>query len=89
MLRHMRHELGAEVLLVEGGPETNAEFFRLGAVDEYFLTVGPVIVGGRDTLTAVAGGGPMTRETATRLELVSAVPSTETGEVYLRYRVRR
>jgi riboflavin biosynthesis pyrimidine reductase len=89
MLRHMRHELGAEVLLVEGGPETNAEFFRLGAVDEYFLTVGPVIVGGRETLTAVAGGEPMTRDTATRLELVSAVPNTETGEVYLRYRVRR
>jgi len=89
MLRHMRRELGAGVLLVEGGPETNAEFFRLGAVDEYFLTVGPVIVGGRETLTAVAGGEPMTRDTATRLDLVSAVPNPETGEVYLRYRVRR
>jgi riboflavin biosynthesis pyrimidine reductase len=89
MLRHMRHELGAGVLLVEGGPEMNAQLFRLDAVDEYFLTLGAVIVGGRRTLTAVGGDVPFTRETARRLELISAAPNDETAEVYLRYRVRR
>jgi riboflavin biosynthesis pyrimidine reductase len=89
MLRHMREEFGAEVLLVEGGPDLNAALFRADAVDEYFLTLGPVIVAGRHTLTAVAGPAPFTRETVKRLELISAVPNPETGEVYCRYRVRR
>lgn len=88
MLRHMRAELGVEVLLVEGGPTLNAELFVLDAVDEFFLTIGPEIVGGRDTITAVEGKVRFTRETVRRLDLVSAVPNEETSEVYLRYRVR-
>lgn len=88
MLRHMRQELGAEVLLCEGGPTTTAEFYRLGVVDEFFLTLGPVIVGGRDTLTAVEGPAAFTRETVKRLELMSAFANPETSEMYLRYRVR-
>ncbi|MGI8926820.1 MAG: RibD family protein [Tepidiformaceae bacterium] len=86
MLRHMRHEMGAAVLLVEGGPDTNAGLFVLDVVDEVFLTVGAVIVGGRDTLTAVAGDAAFTRETAPRLELLSAIPNEGTGEVYVHYR---
>jgi len=88
MLRHMRHDLGAGVLLCEGGPSVNAQMFRLGAVDEYFVTIGPVIVGGEQTLTPVEGE-PYTRETLRQLELLSAVPNPVTNEVYCRYRVRR
>ncbi|MCA9832116.1 MAG: dihydrofolate reductase family protein [Dehalococcoidia bacterium] len=87
MLRHMRNELGAKVLLLEGGPTLNAQFFRENAVDEVFLTVGPVIVGGSDTITPVEGT-PYLRATAPRLDLISAVPLEESGEVFLRYRVR-
>jgi riboflavin biosynthesis pyrimidine reductase len=83
----MRESLGANVLLCEGGPTTNAQLFELDVVDDYFLTLGPVIVAGKDTLTAVEGKKPFTRETARRLELVSAVPNEETSEVYLHYRV--
>lgn len=88
MLRHMRHELRAEVLLVEGGPTLNAELFALGAIDELFLTVGPVVVGGRDTPSAVGGARAFAPEQLKRLELVSAEPNPETSEVYLRYRVQ-
>jgi len=88
MLAHMRHELGARVLLVEGGPTVNAQFFALDVVDEYFLTLGPVIVGGKDTLTAVEGDRAFARDNVKRLDLVAAVPNPATGEVYLRYRVR-
>lgn len=86
MLRHMRRELAAGVLLLEGGPSTNAEFFRLGVIDEYFLTLAPVVVGGRDTITAVEGEQAFGREEAPRLDLLSAVHNPATGEVYLRYR---
>ena len=89
MLAHMRRELGARVLLCEGGPTVNAQFFALDVVDEYFLTLGPVIVGGKDTLTAVEGDRAFARDDVKRLDLVSAVPNPVTGEVYLRYRVRR
>lgn len=88
MLAHMRHKLRANVLLCEGGPAVNAQMFRLGFVDEYFVTIGPVIVGGEETLTPVEGE-PYTRETLRRLELVWAIPNNETNEVYCRYRVRR
>lgn len=88
MLAHMRHEFGCELLLVEGGAETNAGLLAIGAVDECFTTIGPVIVGGREGKTAVTGE-PYTRETAPRLAVLGAVPNEETGEVYLRHRVLR
>ena len=89
MLQHMRQELGVAVLLVEGGPSMNGQLFALGLVDEYFLTIGPVVVGGRGLLTAVEGGPARTQETAPRLDLVSAYMNPETSELYCRYRVRR
>lgn len=88
MLAHMRASLGAAVLLLEGGPDLNADFFALDAVDELFLTVGPRIIAGRDSLTAVEGPLPFSRETMRQLQLVSALPNEQTSEVYLHYRVR-
>ena len=86
MLRHMRRELDARVLLVEAGPTLNAELFALGVVDEYFLTLGPVVVGGKRAPAPMEGSQPPTLESVTRLELISAVRNPETGEIYLRYR---
>lgn len=88
-LRHMRHELNAAVMLCEGGPTLNAELFARGFIDEYFLTVGPEIVAGRDSITAVEGAEAFGPDEVKHLELISAVPNPETNEVYLRYRVRR
>jgi riboflavin biosynthesis pyrimidine reductase len=89
MLRHMRTELGATLLVVEGGPTLNGELLAAGLVDEVFLTVGPVLIGGRDARTIVEDGREGTLSAATHLELLSAAPNAETGEVYLRYRVVR
>ena len=90
MLRHMRAELGAGLVLLEGGPTLNGECFRAGVVDELFLTLGGVVVGGHGLPTAVEMPGvAASRDTVTRLELLAAAPNPETDEVYLRYRVRR
>lgn len=89
MLKHMRTELEAEVLLLEGGPTLNAEFFARSAVDELFLTIGPVIVGGEDTLTAVEGPRAFSLPEVRHLGLVSSWTNPETSELYLRYRLRR
>jgi len=89
MLAHMRRELGARVLLVEGGSATNGALADLGLVDEFFLTLAPRIVGGRDALPAVRSDRPLSLDRVAALDLVSAAPNPQTGEVYLRYRVRR
>ena len=90
MLRHMRSELGARLVMLEGGPTLNGECFRAGVVDELFLTLGGVVVGGHGLPTAVEMPAvTASRETVTRLELLAAAPNPETDEVYLRYRVRR
>ncbi|WP_322796464.1 RibD family protein [Tepidiforma sp.] len=89
MLAHMRHELGAGLLLCEGGPTLNAGLFALDAVDELFITIGPRVIAGRDSLTPVEGPLAFTRETMKQLELAWAVPSETTAELYCRYRVRR
>jgi riboflavin-specific deaminase-like protein len=89
MLRHMRKELQASVLLLEGGATVNRHFFDVDAVDELFLTVGPRIIGGESALTPVEGEAPYSRDEMRNLELVSAVPNEMTSELYLRYRVAR
>ncbi len=86
MLRYMRHELDCRLLLVEGGPTINRLIFDADAVDEFFLTVGPVVVGGRHGLSAVAGSEPYSRDAVRHMRLVHAVPNEDTSEVYLRYR---
>ena len=87
MLSWMRRELDANVLLVEGGPTLNGVLFARGLVDEYFTTIGPVVVGGNGRLTAVRGDAPPSLDSISRLLLVAAYVNPETSEAYLRYRV--
>ena len=87
MLRHMRHDLGAKVLLVEGGPTLNGELIRLSTVDEYFLTLSPTLVSGIRGLTPVESAVVPSLERTTHLELMSAVTNPATNEIYCRYRV--
>ena len=53
------------------------------------VTVGPVVVGGRDTPTIVEGVGVEKIADAVQMDVLAASPNSETGELYLRYRVRR
>ena len=89
MLTHMHDDLGARLLLVEGGPTINGQLFDLGCVDEFFLTLGGVIVNGNVLKPPVESDRAPSIAALTHLELVSATPNGETDEVYLRYRVRR
>jgi riboflavin biosynthesis pyrimidine reductase len=87
MLTHMRTELSASLALVEGGPTLNGALLELGYVDEIFVTLGPVLVGGRDPLTIVHQQRERSTEATRHLELLHAHANPETNEVYLRYRL--
>jgi 2,5-diamino-6-(ribosylamino)-4(3H)-pyrimidinone 5'-phosphate reductase len=87
LTRCLHIDYGVNLLLLEGGPTVNSQFFHEGLIDEVFLTLAPHIVDGRGALTAVEGDA-FTHETMPALDLVSAYPNLGTSEVFVRWRVR-
>lgn len=83
ILGRLRSEHGVRSLLVEGGPAVNRALLEEDLVDELFLTVAPLLVGG-DPLPIVAPGG---RRPPARLELLWCLRAED--ELFLRYRVAR
>jgi 2,5-diamino-6-(ribosylamino)-4(3H)-pyrimidinone 5'-phosphate reductase len=57
MLETLAEEIGIESILVEGGGETIASFFKEGLVDVYTVFVGGLIIGGRTAPTPADGDG--------------------------------
>lgn len=86
-LRWLREEWNVKRLLCEGGGELNQGLFRAGLVDEVYLTVCPVIFGGREAPTPADGMGILSVEEAARLQLKSLRRIGH--ELYLVYRVRK
>ena len=68
MAMEMLAQEGIENILVEGGGETIASFFRNKMVDTYTVFVGSMIIGGRISPTPVDGDGWIT-EGGVKLEL--------------------
>ncbi len=56
-LEGLADEMGIENILVEGGGETIASFFKAKAVDRYTVYVGGKIIGGKNAPTPVDGDG--------------------------------
>lgn len=76
---------GVRNLLVLGGSEINAQFFRAGLVDEIFLTLAPKIKLGRDVPT-IADGEPLARAEIQKFSLIESHQVED--ELFLRYRRR-
>jgi riboflavin biosynthesis pyrimidine reductase len=55
-MRSLRRDHGVRSLLCEGGPILFGSLLRAGLVDELFLTISPVLVGGGE-LPITAGPG--------------------------------
>jgi len=85
LMRKLR-AMGIRELLLEGGGVTNADFFRRRLVDEIYLTLCPVIIGGAGSPTPADGTG-FSPEEFLRFRLVSL--RREGGEIFLHYRRRR
>lgn len=87
-LRRMRAELGAEVVVTDGGGGLNGALLRAGLIDELHVVTVPMLVGGEGTPTFLDGDPLAPDGTPLRLRVVG----TETGEegtVWTRYEVDR
>jgi riboflavin-specific deaminase-like protein len=84
LLERLRSGHGVRSVLCEGGPTLNAHLLAEGLVDELFLCVAPLLVGGAQAPTIVTGD-PLPK--AAEMELVWAYESE--AHLLLRYRVRR
>lgn len=74
LLGRLREEHGVRSVLCEGGPTLNAHMMAAGLADELFMSIDPMIVGGRDAMTIVAGR-PLHQPL--RAELISLLQSDE------------
>jgi 5-amino-6-(5-phosphoribosylamino)uracil reductase len=77
-------QLGLERLVVTGGGEVVASLLEVGGVDELWLTVCPLLLGGKDAPTPVEGLGVL-EGIAPRLELLEVKAIAQ--EVFLHYQV--
>jgi 2,5-diamino-6-(ribosylamino)-4(3H)-pyrimidinone 5'-phosphate reductase len=57
MLDELADEIGIESILVEGGGETIASFFKEDLVDLYTVFIGGLVIGGRTAPSPVDGDG--------------------------------
>jgi 5-amino-6-(5-phosphoribosylamino)uracil reductase len=78
--------LGIKRLAVLGGGELVAAMLAVDLIDEIWLTICPLLLGGTNAPTPVAGMG-FPEKLAPRLELLSA--QVEGQEVFLHYRLQR
>ncbi len=79
------YQLGLKKLAILGGGELVASLFAVNLIDELWLTVCPLILGGRDAPTPVTGIG-FDSSQARKLSLLAVKQIEE--EVFLHYSVR-
>lgn len=84
--QHMREQLGAQRILVEGGATLNGAIIQANLADEFFLTLSPKIIGGPDQTPAVQWPTPASRHTLQHLSLIHAHQNPQTNELFLRYK---
>jgi riboflavin biosynthesis pyrimidine reductase len=84
LMTRLREDYGIRSILCEGGPTLNAHLLAAGLVDELFLTLSPMLVGGASALTIVAG-----RELVEPAELDLVWVLEGGGDLFTRWRVRR
>jgi 2,5-diamino-6-(ribosylamino)-4(3H)-pyrimidinone 5'-phosphate reductase len=86
-LRWLRKEWDVTRLLCEGGGGINAALFAENLVDEIYLTLCPVVFGGRDAPTMADGSGIEKLADATQLKLKASERIGE--EIFLVYSRQR
>jgi len=88
VLAQLFTEFRVRTLLIEAGSSLNYQLIANGWADEFFLTVSPVFVGGKDNLSILGGDGHgLGSSELARVALVSVYQNH--NEIYLRYRFHK
>ena len=77
---------GVRHIAALGGGEVAAQLFALGLIDEWWLTLCPLVLGGSTSPSSVEGIGFVVGQNAPQLELLSC--RSVADELYLHYRVK-
>ena len=77
---------GVRHIAALGGGEVSAQLFALGLIDEWWLTLCPLVLGGTTSPSPVEGTGFVLGQNAPQLELLSCHSISD--ELYIRYRVK-
>jgi riboflavin-specific deaminase-like protein len=86
-MRQLREGHGIRTLLCEGGPHLNAQLLAEGLVDELFLSLSPMLVGGDLTSEALRILSGPELDPPVALDLVSVMEHD--SYLFLRYAVQR
>ena len=83
---HYLDDMGANDILVEGGAILNYNVMKSGLCTDLYVTISPKVLGLRGAPSLMDGPEPLGDPTLD-LELVDLRHSTQSGEVFLHYRV--
>lgn len=86
-LAWLRKEFGVKKLLCEGGGEVNGGLLKAGVIDQVYLTIAPLILGGQDAPTLADGEGFSKLADALQLSLTRM--RVVGDELYTVWRVRK
>jgi 2,5-diamino-6-(ribosylamino)-4(3H)-pyrimidinone 5'-phosphate reductase len=82
--KQLETKFGIKKILVEGGGEIIWSIIKNNLFDELIITISPLIIGGRKTITLVEGKGFDKIKNCTKLEL-SRICKKNNGEIILYY----
>lgn len=82
--KQLEKKFGIKKILVEGGGEINWSIIQNNLFDELIVTISPLIVGGRDTITLIEGKGFDKIKKCLRLDL-SKIHKRNNGEIVIHY----
>ncbi len=68
-LMDLLYERGVKKLLVEGGETVIWEFLRQRLVDEFYIFMAPIVIGGTKSPTAAGGGGASSPDDVIQMKL--------------------
>ena len=83
--------LGADRMTIQSGGEMNAVLIRAGLIDEVFVVIAPILIGGLETPTLIDGESLRSQEDLSKVKSLELIESKELENNYLslHYRIKR